>query len=56
MVSLASSALRSCAEKRMGEGETVVYYIQKTAVCTQGPYVHLGKILVFVVHSSFLVI
>lgn len=24
MVSLASSALRSCAEKRMGEGETVV--------------------------------
>lgn len=40
----------------MGEGETVALLHQKTVVCAQGPYVHLGKILVSVVHSSFLVI
>lgn len=55
ILSLASSALRSCARKRMDEGKTASASVQKTAV-PRSPYVYLGKIFIFIVHSSFFII
>lgn len=53
ILSLASSALRSCAGKRMDEGKAASASVQRTAI-PRGPNVHFDKILVFIMHSYHL--